>query len=81
MPSATRAGCAHAAWIVTEDEMYARGIAGDAYDALGVVLQSAHSVVLEEAVWWEDLGQIVFIVGNAVTEFLKVQKMAGLLPL
>lgn len=66
-----REAIAHAAWIVAEDEMYARGVAGDAYDALGVVLQSAHSVVSEQAAWWEEQGQIVFIVGNAVIEFLK----------
>ena len=66
-----REAIAHAAWIVTEDEMYAQGIAADAYDALGVALHSAHSVVSEEAAWWEEQGQIVFIVGNAVIEFLK----------
>ena len=66
-----REAIAHAAWIVTEDEMYARGVAADAYDALGVALQSAHGVVLEEAAWWEEQGQIVFIVGNVVTEFLQ----------
>lgn len=66
-----REAIAHAAWIVTEDEMYARRVAADAYDALGVVLQSAHNVVSEEAAWWEEQGHIVFIVGNAVIEFLK----------
>ena len=59
------------AWIVTEDEMYAREIAADGYDAFGVALHSAHSVVSEEAAWWEEQGHIVFIVGSAVIEFLK----------